>query len=106
MKIKILVTSLLLLFLPLFSFAGSKGYGCDKRIYNLENQLKYAQKYGNVYREQALKRAISNIKSNCYDHYSGATGPTKLHDHSSRERLFGLELNEWKKIIDELKDLD
>lgn len=119
MKIKILVTSLLLFFLPLSSLAGTKAYKCDKKIYNLEKQLKYAKNYGNTYRVQALERAVSNVKSNCYDHYSGATGPTRLYDHysgatgptrlydnNSRERLLELELKELKEIIEELKNID
>ncbi|WP_419209898.1 DUF1090 family protein [Providencia manganoxydans] len=86
--------------------AGTKAYKCDKKIYNLEKQLKYAKDYGNTYRVQALERAISNVKSNCYDHYSGATGPTRLYDNNSRERLLELELKELKEIIEELKNID
>lgn len=77
MKKSILII-LLTLNIPLYSHAGSMYYGCEKKLYQLKKQLRYAKEYGNKNRVLGLERAISNIESNCYDHYSGATGATKF----------------------------
>lgn len=75
---KILLIILSTLIIPVSAQAGYKYYGCENKIYQLEKQLKYAKMHGNRYRIAGLERAISNVQNNCYDHYSGATGPTKL----------------------------
>ncbi|HGN1707606.1 TPA: DUF1090 family protein [Providencia rettgeri] len=96
---KVLLITLSILFIPLSSQAGYKYYGCDKKLYQLEKQLKYAKAYGNRHRVAGLERAISNVKNNCYDHYSGATGPTKLNDN-----YYFNETRELEKEIDALRD--
>ncbi|MGG4609723.1 DUF1090 family protein [Providencia sp. Me31A] len=96
---KVLLITLSILFIPLSSQAGYKYYGCDNKLYQLEKQLKYAKAYGNRYRVAGLERAISNVKNNCVDHYSGATGPTKLNQYYDFNETHQLE-----KEIDALRD--
>ena len=74
----IFLTILSIIIFPLAAQAGSKYYGCDKKIIQLEKQLSYAKMYGNKYRIAGLEKAIANVQNNCYDHYSGATGATRF----------------------------
>ncbi|KLN46381.1 hypothetical protein AAY77_08860 [Providencia rettgeri] len=92
------------LFIPLSSQAGSNYYGCDNKIYQLEKQLKYAKAHGNRHRVAGLQRAISNVQNRCYDHYSGATGPTKLNHRYSFTEADRLE-QQIEALQDEIERL-
>lgn len=96
---RIMLIILSTLFIPLSSQAGSNYYGCDNKIYQLEKQLKYAKMHGNRHRVAGLERAISNVQNRCYDHYSGATGPTKLNS-----KYFSDESRQLEREIDALRD--
>lgn len=104
---KVLLVTLSILFIPLFSQAGYKYYGCDNKLYQLEKQLKYAKMHGNRYRVAGLERAISNVQNNCYDHYSGATGPTRLNqDYDFNEtRQLEKEIDALRDEIERLREL-
>lgn len=104
---KIMLILLSMLFIPLSSQAGSKYYGCDNKIYQLEKQLKYAKMHGNRNRVAGLERAITNVKNRCYDHYSGATGPTKLNHkyYSDGSRQLEKEIDMLRDEIERLKSL-
>ncbi|MEY0116509.1 DUF1090 family protein [Providencia rettgeri] len=70
----------------------------------LEKQLKYAKMHGNRNRVAGLERAISNVQNNCYDHYSGATGPTKLNHRYSFTEADRLE-QQIEALQDEIERL-
>lgn len=40
---------------------------CDRKIANLEKQIRYAEDYGNQYRVAGLQRALLNTKQYCRD---------------------------------------
>ncbi|MBP6122827.1 MULTISPECIES: DUF1090 family protein [Providencia] len=99
---------LAIIIFPLSSQAGSKYQGCDNKIYQLEKQLSYAKRYGNKYRVAGLERAIANAQGHCYDHYSGATGATRLNSHYYLDETKQLEkeIDLLKDEIERLKDLN
>ncbi|EKT54963.1 DUF1090 family protein [Providencia rettgeri] len=101
---KILLIILSTLIIPVSAQASYKYYGCDKKIYQLEKQLKYAKMHGNRNRVMGLERAISNVQNNCYDHYSGATGPTKLNHRYSFTETDHLE-QQIEALQDEIERL-
>ncbi|EKT65047.1 DUF1090 family protein [Providencia burhodogranariea] len=101
---KALLIALSLALIPIASNADSRNYSCQKKLYNLEKQLSYAKQYGNEYRIKGLKRAIDKVSRNCYDHYSGATGATKLNRHYSDDTIRYLE-EEIESLSQIIKDI-
>lgn len=102
-----MVVILSVMFISLSSQADPNYYGCDKKIYQLEKQLRYAKMHNNHHRVAALERAISNVQNRCYDHYSGATGPTKLNGryYSDESRQLEREIDALRDEIERLKSL-
>ena len=96
-KAFILILSIALV--PFYLYAGSQYYGCDKKINQLERQRDYAKKYGNTHRVYGLEKAIANVQAQCYDHYSGATGATRLN-----ERYYSHKTLQLEQDIEVLKD--
>ncbi|MGQ7950954.1 DUF1090 family protein [Providencia huashanensis] len=105
---KVLLIFLSILFIPLSSSAGYKYYGCENKIYQLEKQLKYAKMHGNRNRVAGLERAITKVQNNCYDHYSGATGPTRLNNqyHFDNTEKLEREIDILREEINRLKALN
>lgn len=97
---KIILIALSLTFLPLMGQADSYE-SCERKLHHLEKQRSYAKYYGNQYRIRGLERAIANVKSRCYDNYSGATGATRLNPESLDRDL---EFEKKREIINALID--
>lgn len=91
--------------LPLSAWAGIAPEGCEKKLSHLERQLSYAKHYHNTYRVKGLEHAIMRVKNQCYDQYSGATGPTWLTNNELDKRWeVERNLEEIEKLVESLKE--
>ncbi|WP_455814118.1 DUF1090 family protein [Pseudomonas graminis] len=66
MKRFIIIISSILFSLSVFSaHAGYNRYGCEIKKQKIQQQLQYADRYGNHYRIAGLKRALEKVNYRC-----------------------------------------
>lgn len=66
MKRFIIIISSILFSLSIFSAqAGYNRYGCEIKKQKIQQQLQYAERYGNHYRIAGLKRALERVNYRC-----------------------------------------
>lgn len=99
------ITSGCLLMIGLLSGFTHTDFGCKKKEDNLQIQLRYAEKYGNIQRAENLKRAILNVRTYC-GQSDYADDPTlKLDDALYKQNLHEKISKQKDKIASAEKEL-
>lgn len=101
---KTLLFAIFAMLIPISSQAGSNYYNCEKKLFNLEKQLRQASYHGNRHKVSKIKKKIYKLNDKCYDTHSGAT---KVYGYYHRGKSSELEreLDSLRRVIEALNDL-
>lgn len=95
----IIIISSILFSLSIFSAqAGYNRYGCEIKKQKIQQQLQYAEMYGNHYRVAGLKRALEKVKYRCGE--SNALAPSQDRVENKKRKVLKRERDLEKAKID------